>query len=134
MTLEFDSIPDGAERLIEKHLLGVKGGEPIAWPEEHGFVLSIPDGIGRAMRRWMAQTGGSPLEVFACVGKAGSEIRTLTDTVARMVSCTLQGRVDRPIEMSGTTYTVPVMVGGRRGEMYVTVNGTLRTEDLDAGA
>lgn len=43
------------ERLAEKHLVNMKGGDPVLWPAEQTFVLSIPDALGKALRRWMRQ-------------------------------------------------------------------------------
>ena len=55
-------LQDGADptRLVEKHLLHTKGGETTFWPANECTILSIPDGVGKAILRWMKQNPPPP--------------------------------------------------------------------------
>ena len=50
-------LQDGAdpERLIRRHLIDMRGGDPTPWALGETLIHSIPDGVGKAVLRWMRQ-------------------------------------------------------------------------------
>ena len=50
-------LQDGADvdKLIRKHLVGMRGGHAVPWPVEQTIITSIPDGVGKAIKRWIHQ-------------------------------------------------------------------------------
>lgn len=48
-------LQDGADPpRVLKHLLGMKGAGSVRWKAVDGFILSVPDAIGKAVLRWVA--------------------------------------------------------------------------------